>query len=420
MASVVVIGAGLAGLAAAARLAKARHRVTVLEARDRIGGAWAPVDLNGTVVDMAPPIFSFPAPWRDLFRKSGRALEAEFARTGEELVPAAPARHVFADGTEFVLPIGRGDQHAAITARWGRPAADRWQALVDGLGDVWQALRPLGIEAELTDRRQLGRPVRHRLWHHQTLAGLARRLEQPQLATIVGDLAYRAGSTPDRTPAFHAVQLYLDRTFGRWTAGSGATMVGLLEQRLQLRRVELRTGVRAVGVRVDPPAVDSTDGSLTADAVIACCDARQLYDRLLPRRVARSERRRLHRLPPAITPEIRLDWADGRGTDAGPTETVRHRSGTGPLLEWTRTAGSRTLCIGHDYRAGRTDPTGVGWRGFGSWLDRPPVTSRVSGLFLAGAYSRGGAEPSQQVLSGALAAYACQRLVAPDRPLEPR
>src|SRR5215472_7364421 len=35
---VIVLGAGIAGLAAAERLGKAGHRVVLLEARDRVGG----------------------------------------------------------------------------------------------------------------------------------------------------------------------------------------------------------------------------------------------------------------------------------------------------------------------------------------------------------------------------------------------
>jgi monoamine oxidase len=40
MSSVVVIGAGLAGLAAARRLVARGHEVTVVEARERVGGQW--------------------------------------------------------------------------------------------------------------------------------------------------------------------------------------------------------------------------------------------------------------------------------------------------------------------------------------------------------------------------------------------
>ncbi|SDS10505.1 Flavin containing amine oxidoreductase [Microlunatus soli] len=449
-----MIGAGLAGMAAAARLAKARHRVTLLEARDRLGGAWAARELDETVVDAAPPIFSFPAPWRDLFRKSGRALEAEFARSGDELVDAEPTRHVFADGSSFVLPIGRGDQDAAISERFGRPVADRWRDLVDGLGDVWQALRPLGIEAELRSREQLTRPVKKALLHRQSVADLARRMDHPQLSAVITDLAYAAGSVPERTPAFCAVQLYLDRTFGRWTAGSGTTLISSLQQRLALRKVDVRTGTRATGIGPDGRTVSTEDGPLTVDAVVATCDPEQLYRDLLPDTVAGTERRLLRRLPGALRPTVTLDWAEPHPTDeavpgtatpadptspdstigpespAGPahptasdapTETVWHRSTGGPLIEYTRPAAGRTVLIRHDYADAEPDRSaGVGWNGFRHWLDRPPASSEPAGLFIAGPSSRGGPAPSMQVLSGALAAYGCQHLIAPDRPLEPR
>ncbi|QDP97602.1 FAD-dependent oxidoreductase [Microlunatus elymi] len=421
MAELVVIGGGLAGMAAAARLAKARHHVVLLEQRDRLGGAWAARDLDGIPVDAAPPIFSFPAPWRDLFRKSGRSLEAEFARSGDELVPAPPTRHLFADGTEFVLPIGRGDQDEAIATRFGRPVADRWRDLVDSLGEVWQTLRPLGIEAELSGRDQLPRMVRKTLLHKQSLADVADCLDHPQLSMIIRDLGHPAGGPPERVPAFCAVQLYLDRTFGRWTAGSGTTMINSLQQRLSLRKVEVRLQTPATAIETDPLAVIADD-RLAADAVIATCDADQLYHRLLPGRTARKERRRLERLPEALAPSIEVRWDDaGLPARGEPTETIRHTAGVGPRIEYTRPVDGRTLRIVHDYTEPRTDPTaGLGWRGFAGWLKRPPISSELTGLYTAGPFSRGGPAPSMQVLSGALAAYASQRLVAPDRPLEPR
>ena len=49
---VVVVGGGLAGMAAAARLAKARYAVTLYERSDRLGGRWAARSLlDGVLVD---------------------------------------------------------------------------------------------------------------------------------------------------------------------------------------------------------------------------------------------------------------------------------------------------------------------------------------------------------------------------------
>ncbi len=57
MGNVVVVGAGLAGLAAARRLAAGGHEVTVVEARDRVGGR-----TEGLVLDDGTP-FELGGQW---------------------------------------------------------------------------------------------------------------------------------------------------------------------------------------------------------------------------------------------------------------------------------------------------------------------------------------------------------------------
>ena len=54
--SYVVVGGGLAGMAAAARLAKGGHAVELYEKSDRLGGRWAPYALGSVIVDDAPAV----------------------------------------------------------------------------------------------------------------------------------------------------------------------------------------------------------------------------------------------------------------------------------------------------------------------------------------------------------------------------
>jgi phytoene dehydrogenase-like protein len=51
MAKIIVNGAGISGLAAAYRLKKAGHEVTVLEAADHVGGRMITIHWNGWSID---------------------------------------------------------------------------------------------------------------------------------------------------------------------------------------------------------------------------------------------------------------------------------------------------------------------------------------------------------------------------------
>lgn len=448
-APVVVVGGGLAGMAAAARLAKAGHPVELYEAAASLGGSWAPSEVDGLLVDAAPAVLGFPAPWRDLFRKSGRPLEAELERRGLALAPATAARYRFADGTELMLPAERGAQHAALTRAYGTAVAVRWQELLDGLDRVWQRVRPLGLEAELRDRGQLDREVRRALRSRQTLAQLAAGLDEPHLEAVVRSVAYRLGSAPELTPAWCAVELSVARKFGRWTVtatdggpdtGRSSVLVELLAARLALRRVPVHLGRRVTRVHAEAgrvTAVSTADGQrLPASAVVSTVDPWQLVDELAPA-TSRSGRRARRRWRPAGSPTVTHhrsspgdrddadDWAHLTGGEhpfgsdqttgtAGPgpadvQETVLlDRLGV-PTVSYRRpTVDGGALVSTHDHtRAEPRRSAGIAWHGFRSWLDRPPVAGEPSGLFLAGPFSRGGSSAPSVVLSAALAAYAC-------------
>ena len=344
------------------------------------------------------------------------------ARQGYALVPAEPAVLVFADGTDLVWPAGRGAQHAALTAGYGGAVAEHWRDLVDRLDRVWQTLRPLGWEADRRDA-DLSRRVRRDLLDRQTLADLARTAGHPHLEALVGSVAYRLGGTPAHTPAWAAVELSLQRTFGRWqlqpadadhgtTDGSGrsSVLVEALAGRLDLRRVEVHRNSAVTAIRVETGrvvAVGIGSEDRPAQAVVSTVDPWSTFEGLLPGDAARRTARRVRSLRPALAPTVRHEVVDQPVVAV--RETVTLTTAGVPTVAYARPVGTTTVTSTHDFGAAQPSPaSGVALDGMRSWVRRPAVTSEVSGLFLAGPFSPAGPGGSAEVLSGALAAYAVQ------------
>src|SRR6266540_3052364 len=153
MAAVVVIGAGLGGLAAAARLAKLGHEVTVLERDRRTGGALGTLEADGFRWDTGAAWTTLPAALRDLFRKSGRPLE----RVAELVPVTSPRRHMFTDGATLDLPVlDRAEQLHAWRDFADERAAQQWSTLIDGYAHVWDGIRRNALDQPPVKRLPLG------------------------------------------------------------------------------------------------------------------------------------------------------------------------------------------------------------------------------------------------------------------------
>jgi len=346
---IAVVGGGLAGLAAAARLAKVGHDVVVLEREPELG---AGLDVAG---EPDETVLTLPAAWRDLFRKSGRTLDAELDRRGLQLLPAPARSHRFADGSSLVLPTDRGEQWTVLGETFGEPAAIAWRDLLDRLDATWQVLRALGMEAEFTGRELLTPDARAVLRPRESIARLAAGLPAAQLTELVLDVAARLGQDPRRLPGWHAVRLSVERTFGRWQvidAGGAAqparVLVGLLVERLATRGVRVNTGVEAIRIRkgTDGPSIETTDGRLDVTAVIST----------------------LNPIDHADLTRHKADYKTARA--------VRPAAAQGPL-----------------------------WASWHTLLDLPRLQTPVPGVLSASGWSPAGPDAWAQLLTGALAAY---------------
>src|SRR6476661_421994 len=118
---VAVIGAGIAGIAAAVRLAVAGHAVTVFEAGPSFGGKMQQFELPGVYrFDAGPSLFTLPQLVDDLFRLAQRD-PAEYFRY-ERLDPIT--HYFFADGTHLTAWADEGKFAAEVEEKLGVPAAE--------------------------------------------------------------------------------------------------------------------------------------------------------------------------------------------------------------------------------------------------------------------------------------------------------
>src|SRR5947209_19187193 len=75
--SVVIVGAGPGGLAAALLLAHSGVKVTVVEKRAKVGGRTSTYEQDDFGFDVGPTFFLYPQVLREIFASVGYDLDAE-------------------------------------------------------------------------------------------------------------------------------------------------------------------------------------------------------------------------------------------------------------------------------------------------------------------------------------------------------
>lgn len=287
---VIVVGAGMGGLSAAADLARTGLDVTVVERAASVGGKMRRVESGGLSIDAGPTVFTMRWIFDGLFGDAGQRLEDHLG-----LIPADTlARHAWQKGGNLDLFADVNRSAEAIGDFAGVAEARAYLDFCARSADIYKTLAGSFIAAERPSIPGLvarlgpfGIPALMRTVPMRTLWGaLGDHFKDPRLRQLFGRYSTYVGSSPWAAPATLMLIAHVEQQ-GVWLVRGGIhevarAIAGLAEQHgarfrfgTQMERVVVEGG-RVTGV-------DLAGGErLPAEAVVFNGDISALTDEVRP------------------------------------------------------------------------------------------------------------------------------------------
>jgi phytoene desaturase len=290
---VVVVGAGLAGLSAALRLAGAGREVTVLEREDVPGGRnglleLAAPDGAGTYrFDTGPTVLTMPDLIADALDCVGERLEDWL-----ELEPVDPLyRAYYPDGSTLDVKADVGAMADEVERVCGPREASGYLRYVDFVSKLYRYEMKDFIDRNIDSPFDLVTPDLARLvalgGFRRLAPKVAQYLQDPRTQRVLSFQSMYAGLSPYDALAIYAVIAYMDSVAGVYFPKGGMHAVPrALAGAAEKHGVELRYGTTVTRVLVEhgrAVGVETADGErVPADVVVLNPDLPVAYRELLP------------------------------------------------------------------------------------------------------------------------------------------
>lgn len=284
---VVVVGAGLGGLACALHLAGAGRQVTVVEREAIPGGRAGRLSLDGYEFDTGPTVLTMPELIAEALAAVGEEL-TDWLEVGR-LDPAYRAH--YPDGSTLDVITDTVRMAAEISRVCGPREADGYLRFVDYTRRLWRLERRDFIERNLDSPRDLLTLNLLRLLAHGAFRRLDTKINQffrdPRTRRIFSFQAMYAGLAPQQALAIYAVIPYLDSVAGVYYPRGGLHAVPrALAGAAEKHGVRIRYGTTVTRVETSAgraTAVITADGErIPADVVVLNPDLPVAYRELAP------------------------------------------------------------------------------------------------------------------------------------------
>ena len=285
--NIVIIGAGIAGLAAALRLAHDGAQVTVLETHAAPGGKMRTVSSAAGPVDAGPTVLTMLPVFEALFAHAGEDLHDHITMTPLQTL----ARHYWDDGTQLDLVVDESQNIANIRAAFGDRAAQQFATFTRRAARLFEAFDAPMMRTAAPSQLALTKAVIRQptligdMAPHRSLAGLLKNsFSDPRLAQLYGRYATYVGGSPYASPAILSL-IWQAEARGVWSVKGGMNQLARAIERLAKARGTVfhydtqatritRQGGRVSGVQTDA-------AHFPADAVLFNGDPNALATGLL-------------------------------------------------------------------------------------------------------------------------------------------
>lgn len=287
---VIVVGAGVGGLASALRMAGAGAQVLVLESAAEVGGKMRVNRVGEQWIDAGPTVLTMPWVFERLWAQAGRDFRKEVPIERLDIL----ARHRWGDRSELDLYAQIDRSYAAICEfagkkqgeaflRFHRKAKEIFEAVREPFilaadNDVWSGLARSGVSG-------LARLAKIQ-WHRSLWSMLGSYFSDPRLQQLFARYATYYGSSPFLAPGTLALIAGVEME-GVWRVRGGMIELARATQKAALELgAQIECGVRVESLLQDGDGlcgVRAEDGRVWKSRnVIYNGSLAQLADKLCP------------------------------------------------------------------------------------------------------------------------------------------
>jgi phytoene desaturase len=272
--SIIVLGAGISGLATAALMAKAGNKVTVIEGSSWIGGKSKRIVVDGQRMDTGPALVTFPGVWQEFIRRYD--LLGNQDKKASEIAPITfePLSEVgeyFYKGDKCLLPVEEGNKWHEPWARFEKIHGKLDKEITTLLTNTSMSPKAVPAVSKLVANYGI------RLTTKSYLDGLKWLPEG--LKEVISIHTLNAGVAPESTLALFATMPAVMATQKVLVPVGGVNEIPLtLEKLARHAGVEIVMNEKAISISKNKVKTESRE--YQADIIISSLDAK-VTDRLL-------------------------------------------------------------------------------------------------------------------------------------------